>query len=31
MLRSIFVFLRQTTEEAVAAYLDQAYPAQREP
>lgn len=31
MLRSIFVFLRERTGEAVAAYLDQAYPDQREP
>ncbi|WP_145361093.1 hypothetical protein [Alienimonas californiensis] len=30
-MRSVFVFLRGTTEEEIAAYLDGAYPAQREP
>ena len=30
-MRSVFVYLRETTEADVAAYLDRAYPAQREP
>lgn len=30
-MRSIFVFLRDTTEDEVAAYFDLAYPAQQRP
>ena len=30
-MRSVFAFLRETTEKAVDAYLDSAYPGQRNP
>ena len=30
-MRSVFVFLRETTESEVAAHLDRTYPSQREP